>query len=104
MADPKSQTAPAPIPHHQLQVGDVLRWQCRDYPTNVHRWRVFGVHLGALGQEGLIECESLTHTPGWTGPMEFHPRVFLPEVLTRSLAIEDVGEIFDLSSPRRGAQ
>jgi hypothetical protein len=91
------------IPHHQLQPGDVLRWQCPNFPQNVHRWRVLGCHYGALGEESLIECESLTHTPGRTGMMKIHPRVLIPEVLVRSLVIEDVGEQFGLPSPRRGA-
>jgi hypothetical protein len=77
------------IPHHQLQPGDVLRWQCPTYSNNIHRWRVFGVYLGGLGQESLIECESLTHTPGFTDSLEDHRRVFIPEVLVRSLTIED---------------
>lgn len=92
-----------PIPFHQQAVGDVLRWQCPEFPNVVHRWRIVGIHLGAVGQESLIECESLTHTPGWTGPMEFHPRVFIPEPLTRSLTIEDVGDQFGIPSSRRGA-
>ena len=90
-----------PIPHHQLQPGDILRWQCPKFPANVHRWRVLGVHLGALGQESLIECESITHSPG--SAEVHHPRVFIPEVLVRALTIEDVGERFGLVSPRRGA-
>ena len=91
------------IPHHQIRPGDILRWQCPKFPQNVHRWRVFGVYIGALGQESLIECESITHTFGVTGPMEYHPRVFIPEVLVRSLTIEDVGEQFGVPSSRRNA-
>lgn len=91
------------IPHHQLSCGDILRWQCQKFPNNVHRWRVFGIHLGALGQESLIECESITHASGVTGPMEYHQRVFIPEVLVRSLTIEDVGEQFGVLSSRRNA-
>jgi hypothetical protein len=91
------------IPHHQLAVGDILRWQCPKFPKNIHRWRVFAVYIGALGQESLIECESITHAAGSTGPFEYHPRVFIPEVLTRSLTIEDVGEQFGLVSSRRNA-
>lgn len=93
-----------PIPHHQLRAGDVLRWQCSKFPTNVHRWRVLSVCLGALGQESLIEMESLTHTPGIGA--EFHvamPTVIVPEVLVRTLTIEDVGEQFGVPSARRYA-
>ncbi len=93
-----------PIPHHQLRPGDVLRWQCPDFPHVTHRWRVFGVYIGAMGQESLIECESLTHTPGWTGPGSDHQRVFIPEPLVRQCVIEDVGDKFGVPSARRWAQ
>lgn len=93
-----------PIPHHQLQPGDILRWECPAYPSNVHRWRVRSVCLGAVGQESLIEMESLTHSPGYGAeffvPM---PIVIVPEVLVRSLVIEDVGDQFGIPSTRRGA-
>ena len=92
------------IPHHQLRPGDVLRWQCDTYPHNVHRWRVFTVAIGGMGQEGLIECESLTHRPGYTGDDTYHPRVFIPEVLVRQCTIEDVGDRFGVPSARRFAK
>lgn len=94
---------PPSIPHHQLRPGDVLRWRCPTYPTNVHRWRVLGCYLGGMGQESLIECESLTHRPGYTGEDSYHPRVFIPEVLVRQCTIEDVGEKFGILSRRRFA-
>lgn len=77
-----------------MSPGDVLVWKCPKFPDNVHRWRVVGVHLGGLNDDGqwtesLIEMESLTHAPGWTGQWEYHPRVFVPEVLLRDLKIED---------------
>lgn len=68
-----------------MNVGDILEWQCPKFPHVVHRWRVVGIHLGATGQESLIEAESTTHQPGWTGEWEYHPRVFIPEPLTRDL-------------------
>ena len=46
-----------------------------------HRWTVKGIHLGALGQESLIHLEGLSHEPGWTGPWEFHPMLFVPEIM-----------------------
>ena len=86
------------IPHHQLQPGDILRWQQED---NVHRWRVRSVCIGGQGQESLIEMESVTHTPGFSAefsaPM---PIVIVPEVLVRSLMIENVGSQFGIQSPR----
>jgi len=48
-----------------------------------HSWKVYGIHLGAVGVESLIELESLTHRSGWTGEWESHPRVFVPEVFVR---------------------
>jgi hypothetical protein len=65
-----------------IQVGDILEWA--DNMGEPHRWRVNGVHLGAQGQESLI-MESVTHKPGWTGEWEFHPIVWVPEVLCRRL-------------------
>ena len=92
-----------PIPHHQLGPGDVLRWQCPRFPDVVHRWRVSGVYHGGMGQESLIEAESLTHTPGWTGPGSDHRVVFIPEPLVRQCVIEDVGDQFGIPSARRFA-
>lgn len=101
--DESPATAP-PIPHHQLKPGDVLRWQCPTYPQNVHRWRVRSVCIGGMGQESLIEMESLTHTPGYSAEFEAPmPIVVVPEVLVRSLVIEDVGEQFGVPSARRFA-
>ena len=95
---------PSQIPHHQLSPGDVLRWQCSRFPEVVHRWRISGVYSGGVGQESLIEAESLTHTPGWTGPDCDHRVVFIPEPLVRQCVIEDVGDKFGLPSARRFAQ
>jgi hypothetical protein len=102
----KPETEPtAPIPHHQLRPGDVLRWQCPTFPKNVHRWRVLSVCLGGTGQEGLIEMESLTHSPGHGAEFDVAmPIVIVPEVLARALVIEDVGEQFGIASARRGAK
>lgn len=69
-----------------LAPGSIIEWKCPQ-SDNVHRWRVLGVHLGAVGQESLIEMESLTHKPGWTGEWEWHPRLWIPEVLIRHLPI-----------------
>lgn len=68
--------------------GTVLEWRSG---ASVHRWRVLGVHLGAMGQESLIEMESITHRAGdipHVVPSPFHMQtVFVPEVLTRDLVI-----------------
>ncbi|MGL5447543.1 MAG: hypothetical protein ACRDBL_09560 [Rhabdaerophilum sp.] len=73
------------MPIERFDVHDILEWRCPTYPHVVHRWRVVGIHIGAERQESLIEAESITHEPGWTGLWEHHPRVFIPEPLTRSL-------------------
>lgn len=98
-------TTVPPIPHYQLQPGDVLRWQCPTYPDNVHRWRVHSVCLGALGQEAIIEMESLTHSPGRGAEFDMPLAIVaVPEVLVRSLTIEDVGDQFGVPSSRMGVQ
>lgn len=75
-----------PEHHAQFEVGGVLIWSA--YPENVHRWRILGIHLGAPKVQSLFEVESLTHEPGRTGEWEIHQRMFIPEVLTRTLEYE----------------
>ncbi len=62
-----------------MQVGDILE-------KDGHQWKVYGIHLGAQGQESLIEVESISHKPGWTGEWEYHPRMFIPEILLREIS------------------
>jgi len=65
-------------PHNNeaLEVGqEISLFDCR--------WKIEGIHLGALGQESLIELKSLTHKAGWTGQWEYHPMVFVPEPFVR---------------------
>lgn len=50
-----------------------------------HKWKVEGIHLGAMGQESLVELKSLTHSAGWTGEWEYHPMVFVPEIMLRKI-------------------
>lgn len=64
----------------QLKPGDRIEY-------GRHRWRVEGIHLGALRQESLVEMESETHEPGWTGEWEYHPRLFVPIILLRGAKI-----------------
>lgn len=47
-------------------------------------WQIEGIHLGAEGQESLVQLKSLTHKPGWTGEWEHHPMVFVPEPIIRA--------------------
>lgn len=66
-----------------MSPGDVIEWS--DHKSEVHRWRVRGVHLGPPGVESLIEIENVSHAAGWTGQWETHVMMFVPEVLLRGL-------------------
>lgn len=66
-----------------FSVGDIVEWA--DNMGAPHRWLIKGVHLGAADHESLIEMKSVTHKPGWTGEWEYHPIVWVPEVLCRHL-------------------
>jgi hypothetical protein len=61
--------------------GDVIEWS--DSKSEPHRWRVRGIHLGAIGSESVIELENVSHKPGWTGEWETHQLMFVPECLLR---------------------
>ena len=54
-----------------------------------HTWEIEGIHLGAMGRESLVQLKSLTHSPGWTGVWEYHPMVFVPEIILRQILIRD---------------
>lgn len=74
-----------------MKVDDVLEWKGPKF-GNVHRWRVVGIHLGGKNANGrwtesLVEMESITHEPGWTGEWEYHPRIWVPEVLVSNLTV-----------------
>jgi hypothetical protein len=75
-----------------MQPGSILVYRGQN-PSMEHRWRVVGVHHGGRDSktgrqtESLVEMESLTHEPGWTGQWEYHPRVFVPWVLVKDLEI-----------------
>lgn len=60
--------------------GDILEWED-------HRWRVRGIHLGAVGVESIVEIENVSHKPGWTGQWLTHQLMFVPECLLRQCRI-----------------
>lgn len=62
--------------------GDIIVWRDPN-GAHPHRWRVKGVHLGAVGTESLIEIENVSHEPGWTGEWMTHVMMFVPECLLR---------------------
>lgn len=68
-----------------MKPNDIIEWS--DGNSEPHRWRVRGVHLGALGVESLIEVENISHKPGWTGEWETHQLMFIPECLLRACKI-----------------
>jgi hypothetical protein len=72
-----------------MEVGNILEWRCSRFPHVVHRWRVLGVYLGGLGQESLIEIESLTHKPGEVPDLSPFglPTLWVPEPLLRNLMV-----------------
>ena len=67
-----------------LQVNDILVWSDG---KSEHRWRIRGIHFGAVGVESLVELENVSHMPGWTGEWETHQMMFVPECLLRSCEI-----------------
>jgi len=67
-----------------MKPGDIIEWSDG---KDAHRWRIRGVHLGAVGVESLIEVEPVSHRPGWTGEWETHRMMFIPECLLRNCKI-----------------
>jgi len=70
-----------------MQPGDILEWTDPKGMAAPHRWRVRGVHMGAVGTESVVEVENVSHKPGWTGPWETHQMMFIPECLLRDCKI-----------------
>jgi hypothetical protein len=64
----------------RFRVGHIL--ECEN-----HRWRVKGIHLGALDQESLVELENVSHEPGWTGEWMTHQLMWVPEILLRNCKV-----------------
>ena len=56
-------------------------------PESEHRYKVYGVHMGALKQEDLVEIESISHEAGWTGQWEYHPRMFVPLWMLQGITV-----------------
>ena len=77
-----------------MRVGDIV--ERRGMGGTLHQWRVIGIHLGAAAPSGrptesLVELESITHEPGWTGEFEYHPRLWVPEVLLQGAGWQPIG-------------
>ncbi len=54
-------------------------------------YKIEGVYLGAVGQEGYVELRSLTERPGHIGPKDAGPTTFVPEPLLRHFTIYTPG-------------
>lgn len=68
-----------------MKVGDIAMW--RDEQFGHHRfWQIRGVFLGAKGQEGLVQIESLTEKPG-AAFGNVMPVLYVPEPMLRCLSI-----------------
>ena len=90
-----------------MSPGDIIEWHSPSCAEGVHKWRIVGIHLGGTHRSGrptesLVELESITHEPGWTGEFEYHPRLWVPEVLLRGLKIT-AGTTTDTSLTDRSA-
>lgn len=73
--------------------GDVLEWRgYPDFPEVFRRWRVEGVHYGALRQESIVEMVSLSERPGdvpHVSPFPM-PLLYVPAELLNGLTV--IGE------------
>tara|TARA_R110000796_G_scaffold9452_6_gene32199 strand:- start:288 stop:530 length:243 start_codon:yes stop_codon:yes gene_type:complete len=55
--------------------GDLFEYRCPKFGI-VWQWRIHGIYLGAIRQEGLIEVSDVAHE-----------RVMVPEPMTRGLTL-----------------
>lgn len=68
----------------QLKPGDTVEW--RDDVFGYHRrWKVHGIHLGAMGQESVVCLEAVDLAPAWDEIAL--PLMWVPEVLLRQCRI-----------------
>lgn len=74
------------IEHHQMMPGDLLEYRCVRFGV-VWQWRVLGIYLGALRQEGLIEVTPVSRAPGTASGGEPIERTLVPEPMTRGLSV-----------------
>ena len=69
-----------------MKPGDIL--YCPDLKFGQHRfYRIEGVFLGAVGEEGYVELKSLTERPGGAYGRAMGPTTFCPEPLLRHFTI-----------------
>jgi len=69
-----------------MKPGDIIFWEDKQF--GVHRfYRVEGCHLGAVGQESLIELRCLTEKPGTAYGKDLPATTMVPEPLVRNLPV-----------------
>lgn len=71
--------------HSQIEVGDILEYRCPVLGI-VWQWRVQGIYLGVLKQEGLVEVVPIFHRAGSDAAGEYNPAM-VPEPMTRNLTL-----------------
>lgn len=74
------------IENHNMMPGDLLEYRCPEFGV-VFQWRVFGIYLGASGQESLVEVGPVHQKPGTDSLNREHARMMVPEPMTRSLTV-----------------
>ena len=70
--------------------GDLLEYRCPRFGI-VWQWRVESVCLGAINQESLVELRSVHLRPGY-GTDGVHETMWVPEPMTRAMALVKVGQ------------
>lgn len=63
-----------------MKVGDIIRLRTSGF--GYHVWRVVGEYLGGMGQESVVEIETLDRTPNTEG------RMLVPVEILRLAAIQ----------------
>jgi hypothetical protein len=71
--------------HSHMMPGDILEYRCPRFGI-VWQWRVHGIYLGGLKQEGLIEVSAVMAAAGSDATGNY-PRTMVPEPMTRGLTL-----------------
>lgn len=72
-----------------MKPGDILEYRCPKFGI-VWQWRVHGIFLGGLRQEGLIEVSPVMAKPGTDINHRPQETVLVPEPMTRCLTLVEV--------------
>jgi len=69
-----------------MKVHDIVVYFDEQFGHN-RFWKIISVCLGGTKQEGLIELQSLSETPGIDTEGNYHKTTLVPEVLLRNMKI-----------------